>query len=69
MTAGDGTPSDPGSGARAAAGASLCSSCRQVRLVRSPRGSTFLLCKRSASDARYPKYPPQPVVACPGWER
>lgn len=51
------------------AGASLCASCRHVRVVCSSRGSTFFLCKLAASDARFPKYPPQPVVACSGWER
>ena len=47
---------------------SLCTTCRHVRVVRSSR-STFLLCRRAASDARYPKYPPQPVLACSGHER
>jgi hypothetical protein len=40
-----------------------------MKAVTSERGSTFLLCRRSAEDARYPKYPPQPVVSCPGFER
>lgn len=47
----------------------LCPQCRHVKQVSSERGSTFLLCRKSAADARYPKYPPQPVVSCPGFER
>lgn len=47
---------------------SLCSRCRHVQIARTPKGSTFQLCKRSKTDARFPKYPPQPVVACPGFE-
>jgi len=38
-----------------------------VRVVASAKGSTFLLCRRSADDPRYPKYPPQPVFACRGF--
>jgi len=47
----------------------LCPRCRHVKTVTSERGSTFLLCRKSAEDPRYPKYPPQPVVSCPGFER
>jgi hypothetical protein len=35
--------------------------------VTSGRGSTFWLCGLSASDARFPKYPRLPVVACAGF--
>ncbi len=45
----------------------LCGGCRHARAVRSDRGSTFLLCLRSRSDARYPKYPCLPVRTCPGY--
>jgi len=31
-------------------------------------GSRFLLCKLSQTDRRFPKYPPQPIVDCPGFE-
>jgi hypothetical protein len=48
--------------------AGLCASCRHARLVVSGRGSRFVLCERSRSDARFPRYPPIPVVACLGWE-
>jgi hypothetical protein len=72
-----GSPPRPGDPARqpgtpagrpAPAWHGLCDSCAHVRAVTSARGSTFLLCERSKSDPRYPKYPPQPVVRCAGFE-
>lgn len=45
----------------------LCERCGWVREVRTPRGSRFLLCGLSRDDPRYPKYPPQPVLRCPGF--
>ncbi len=39
---------------------SLCHRCAQLRLIRSGKGSTFLMCQ----DPALPKYPRQPVVAC-----
>ena len=47
---------------------SLCESCRHLREVISGKGSRFLLCQLSLSDARWPKYPPQPVRVCAGYE-
>ena len=32
------------------------------------RGSRFLRCRRSEADARFTKYPHQPVLSCPGFE-
>jgi len=46
---------------------SLCARCRWVREIRSAKGSTFSLCTRSKDDPAFPKYPPQPVVACSGF--
>lgn len=46
----------------------LCGSCLHRRVVVSGRGSTFLLCRRSADDPRFRKYPPLPVLDCSGWE-
>jgi hypothetical protein len=37
-----------------------------VQVITSDRGSTFFLCRLSLTDERFPKYPPQPVVACAG---
>ena len=47
---------------------SLCESCRNVREVRTAR-SRFLLCELSVTNDDYPKYPPQPVVRCKGFEQ
>lgn len=46
---------------------SLCETCSQMREVVSGTGSRFLLCRLSHADARFPKYPPQPVVRCDGY--
>lgn len=48
--------------------ASLCEKCRHLKEVVSGKGSRFLLCQKSADDQRFPKYPPQPVVRCAGFE-
>jgi hypothetical protein len=53
------TPSAPTAG--------LCAACRHARPVASARGSTFVLCDLSVSDARFPKYPRLPVVRCGGF--
>lgn len=47
---------------------SLCASCLYRRTVISGTGSRFLLCTKSQQDKRFPKYPPQPVVRCAGYE-
>jgi hypothetical protein len=41
---------------------SLCHRCANLRLVQT-KTSTFLMCQQ----AELPKYPRQPVVACPGF--
>ena len=40
-----------------------------ARTVTSGRGSRFLLCERSRTDARYARYPRLPVIRCPGYEQ
>jgi hypothetical protein len=47
----------------------LCPACANVQVITNDRGSRFFLCRLSASDKRYPKYPPQPVIACAGYTR
>jgi hypothetical protein len=47
---------------------SLCETCAWMRAVVTPRGSRFLLCQLSQTNAAYTKYPPQPVVRCQGFE-
>jgi hypothetical protein len=48
---------------------SLCVTCGHVREVVSGKGSRFLLCRLSQTDHRFPKFPPQPVVRCEGYEQ
>jgi hypothetical protein len=47
---------------------SICGGCRHARPIRSGKGSTFLLCQLALVDPRFPKYPPQPLQRCPGFE-
>jgi hypothetical protein len=47
--------------------AGLCARCAHVQIVRTPRGSAFFLCRLSATDPRFPKYPALPVVTCAGY--
>ena len=46
---------------------SLCEHCARMREVISGKGSRFLLCQFSQVEPRFPKYPPQPVFACPAF--
>lgn len=55
-------PPPPNPGARG-----LCATCTHVRTITSAHGATFYLCHLSTTDPRFPKYPPQPVAACPGY--
>jgi hypothetical protein len=52
-----------------AAVSGLCAGCAHARQVSSARGSIFWLCRKSESDARFPKYPRLPVLRCEGYER
>lgn len=45
----------------------LCERCRHARVVETTR-SVFWMCGRSASEARFPKYPRLPVLACDGFD-
>jgi hypothetical protein len=47
---------------------SLCETCQNMRQVITPKRSRFLLCQLSTTNAEYPKYPPQPVVRCDGYQ-
>ena len=46
----------------------LCATCLHRRIVRSGRGSTFILCQRSRFDPAFPRYPRLPVLRCRGYE-
>lgn len=47
---------------------SRCARCRHLRTTENKRGSVFMLCDRNREEPAFPKYPPQPVHACPGFE-
>jgi len=50
----------------------LCATCRWVRIVTNRRGSVFYRCLRAdlePPDPRFVRYPPLPVLHCPGYER
>lgn len=50
-------------------GKSLCETCVQMRKIVTPKGSRFLLCQLSQTKSDFPKYPPQPVVRCGGYQK
>lgn len=45
----------------------LCPHCANVQVITNDRGSRFYLCRLSVTDRRFPRYPPQPVIACEGY--
>jgi hypothetical protein len=47
----------------------LCPDCKHVRKIVSAKGSVFWMCARSKDDERFPRYPAQPRMECPGFER
>jgi len=49
---------------RRAARGGVCATCTHARVITSARGSVFLRC----DHPRLPKYPPQPMHRCNGWE-
>jgi hypothetical protein len=46
----------------------LCARCASASLQRSARGSEFWRCGRAEADPAYLRYPPLPVLRCPGFE-
>lgn len=47
----------------------LCATCRNMREIKSDRGSDFYMCRLSLTDARFPKYPAVPVRNCSGYAK
>jgi len=45
----------------------LCADCTHAQKIRNDRGSQFILCRLSATDPNFPKYPRLPVLTCPGF--
>lgn len=46
----------------------LCSVCRHVKRVETGSGRVYYLCRLSATDERFNKYPQLPMRSCPGFE-
>jgi hypothetical protein len=57
MSGGTGVSSDPG----------LCASCRHAAVIRGAR-SRFWMCRRSATDPSFDRYPRLPILQCRGYE-
>ena len=49
--------------------AGLCGNCRNVRIIRADNRIIYYLCRLSAVDHRYAKYPALPVTDCAGFVR
>ena len=47
----------------------LCADCIHAQQITSSKGSTFLLCGLSKTDARFLKYPRLPVLSCSGYQK
>ena len=47
--------------------AGLCARCVHALVIRNDRGSRFYLCRLSATDPRFRKYPQLPVRHCTGF--
>jgi hypothetical protein len=45
----------------------LCETCAHVQIVRSSKGSSFVLCRLSEVNPAFRRYPALPVTACPGF--
>jgi hypothetical protein len=43
---------------------SICHTCGHLRIIRSGKGSVFLLCEAKPPVPDWPKYPRQPVFSC-----
>lgn len=52
--------------ARLAVPAGLCATCRNLRVLASPR-SVFVRCGLAEDDPAFPRYPGLPVVRCRGY--
>ncbi len=47
----------------------LCASCQHLLSQGTKRGAIFYRCGRADGDDRFLRYPPMPVLHCPGHER
>lgn len=46
----------------------LCTACQYAKIIRSAKGSVFIMCGLAKTDPRYNKYPVLPVLLCRGYE-
>jgi hypothetical protein len=49
--------------------AGLCADCIHAHTITSDKGSSFVQCRLSFTDARFPKYPRLPVLRCAGYQK
>ncbi|MGA8073781.1 MAG: hypothetical protein WB995_09895 [Candidatus Acidiferrales bacterium] len=49
--------------------ADLCADCIHAQKIRNDRGSQFILCRLSAKDSNFAKYPRLPVRECSGYKK
>lgn len=54
------------SGSGGETGGGLCESCRNARVVTAKNGARYFLCRLSATDPRFFRYPRTPVLQCAG---
>lgn len=47
----------------------LCATCQHKQVIKSARGSFFIMCGLSKTDDRFDKYPPLPVLRCTGYTK
>jgi hypothetical protein len=47
----------------------LCAVCKHVHIIKSAKGSFFLMCHLAKTDPRVEKYPVLPVLQCSGYEQ
>ncbi len=47
----------------------LCAVCKHVHIIKSAKGSFFLMCHMAKTDPRFEKYPVLPVLQCAGFEQ
>jgi hypothetical protein len=47
--------------------AGLCDRCTNVHIIENRRGSRFYRCRLADIDPAFVRYPPLPVIVCPGF--
>jgi hypothetical protein len=47
----------------------LCATCRYRHMVKSAKGSFFVMCNLSKADNKFQRYPPLPLLKCDGYRQ